>query len=474
MKDSRGITLATLVVMIASIILLSTMAIGFGYRYLTGTKEADEKYFKEVLSSAVSKREGNHNVSKKEYPRIGYNIASVDAFKEIIDKYIPELKSVNSELLFERGHWYIVDKETAKDLGVKGSENYIDIFDEDSEEKMTVTLVDYSSGAVYIFDINGIEIGNIKDSLSGDVFNPEDGHEHDFNIPAATCTEDKKCLICGYVIETALGHDYNGEMPAEPIDDEFHYKKECTRCHMKGGYERHQDLDQYAFYESGDVWYHYNGCSVCGWPEDGRNYEKCTIVWESISDTEHVKKCKICEHEEKHEHVFKYVCIDEVYHEQVCTICGFVKIKYEPHEGERYCDKCGCEIIKTQNPILLEVILKNKEYPESKYVTDGETIQLIFTADKKITDANVTICGYGGDNIRYTYSSDRLTCTAELYVDSHIAIAQNSEVTFTIDCKSVTTGASLETPMTDTTNDESYLIYDSIPPTMEYIPKESY
>ena len=38
-KDSKGITMASLVVMIASIILLSTMAISFGYRYLTETKK---------------------------------------------------------------------------------------------------------------------------------------------------------------------------------------------------------------------------------------------------------------------------------------------------------------------------------------------------------------------------------------------------------------------------------------------------
>ena len=40
--------MASLVVIIVSVILLSTMAIGFGYRYLTETKKADEKYFKEV------------------------------------------------------------------------------------------------------------------------------------------------------------------------------------------------------------------------------------------------------------------------------------------------------------------------------------------------------------------------------------------------------------------------------------------
>ena len=84
MKNSRGITLASLVVMIASIILLSTMAIGFGYRYLTETKEADRKYFAEVLSNAVSKRESNYNVNSLEYPRIGYKIKSSEAFKDII------------------------------------------------------------------------------------------------------------------------------------------------------------------------------------------------------------------------------------------------------------------------------------------------------------------------------------------------------------------------------------------------------
>ena len=156
MKSSKGITLASLVVMIASIILLSTLAIGYGYRYLQETKEADEKYFCEVLSNAVSKRENNHTVNSSEYPRVGYHIKTIDAFKEIIDSYIPILKSSNADLLYERGLWYIVDNVTAEKLGVKDSENYVDVFDETNTEKMTVALVDYYSGAVYVFDINGL------------------------------------------------------------------------------------------------------------------------------------------------------------------------------------------------------------------------------------------------------------------------------------------------------------------------------
>ena len=91
-----------------------------------------------------------------------------------------------------------------------------------------------------------------------------------------------------------------------------------------------------------------------------------------------------------------------------------------------------------------------------------------------IKDAEVTICGYGGDNITYTYSADKLTCTAEFYVGPSIALVQNAKVTFSINCKSVTTDAPLDTPMYDTTDSNSYLIYDSIPATAEYISKDSY
>ena len=164
----------------------------------------------------------------------------------------------------------------------------------------------------------------------------------------------------------------------------------------------------------------------------------------------------------------------ENYHEQVCTICGYVKIKYEYHEGDDYCTKCGCEIIDSEEPVLVEVLLKNKEWPDSHFVKKGETIQVIFTADKDITDAKVEICGYTGDFIKWDYSGDKKTCVAELFVNDNIIIAENTRITFSIDCKSITTGAWLLTPMTETTDVDSYLIYDSFPPEMIYIPKESY
>ena len=476
MKSSKGITMASLVVMIASIILLSTMAIGFGYKYLKETKEADDKYFTEVLSNAVIKRENNYTVNSIEYPRAGYYINSSEIFKEILTKYMPQYKN-NSELLYDRGLWYIVDTNAANKLGVRESDKYIDIFDKDKNEKMTLALVDYYSGTVWLFEINGLEIADLEGGLSGDSFRPTDDHEHDFNLEHATCTEDKKCLICGLVVEVAKGHTYEGGIPYKWIDDEFHYNKECVVCHMIGGYERHKNLDGYAFYQSGDgTWYHYTGCSVCGWPGDVKDYESCDIIWQSISDSKHVKKCRICEHEEEFLHEFKYAYVDQTYHEQVCTVCGYVRIKFEPHEDnddDGYCDKCGGEIIKGEEPILEYVNIMNKEYNDSNFVTNDETIKLTFKSDKRISESKVTICGYGGDYIKYTYSADKKTCVVELLVDADIVIAQNTEVTFTINCKSESTGKWMLSAMTATT-DGSYLIYDSVPPEIEYILKETY
>lgn len=472
MKDSKGITMASLVIMIASIILLSTMAISFGYRYLTETKNADEKYFKEVLSSAVTKRENNHTVNSPEYPRVGYQITELEGFQDILNKYVPSIKN-DSEILFDRGLWYIVDNKAAEKLGVKGSSEYIDVFDKDSTENAKVALVDYYSGAVYIIDIKDVSgIGGI----SGDTeIIPDDGHIHNFNIEAATCTLDKKCLICGYVAETALGHLYEGK-GYEPIDEEFHYSKDCKRCGMKGGYERHTGLDLFSFYKSGDgEWYHYNGCSECGWPTDNRNYQKCDIFWKSVSDDEHAKECRICKHSENSAHDCEYICIDDNYHEYVCKICGYKKIKYELHEddGTHKCKKCGCEMATGDQPLLEKVVIKNKEWVNSNFVTDGETIQLVIKADRMISNVEAKICGYGGDKIKYKYSDDKLTCTAELFVDEDVVISQNSKVTFSISCKSVSSDKWMTTPAV-TTTDESYLIYDSVSPEVDYILKEEY
>ncbi len=475
MKNSKGITMASLIIVITAIVLLSTMAIGFGYRYLTKTKQVNKEAFVEVLSSAVTKRESSYSVNMSSYPRLGFYIKDAETFKKLVEKYVPSLPH-NSDLLYERGQWYIIDNITAEKLGVKDSSRFIDVYDMTGTEKITVALADYVSGSVILFTIDQEGIEEIKEGIDESKIEPTDGHIHDFNLPAATCTEDRKCLICGFVVQTALGHLYtNGA--ATPIDDEFHFRKTCERCGAKGGIERHTNLDKYTFYKSGDgTWYHYNGCSVCGWPEGARNYQRCDTYWESLSDTEHALRCKICEHSEVSNHTLKYIYVDKEYHEYLCTDCGFVKINFEVHEdtnNDHVCDKCDAEMITSDSPVLESVTLKNKNFPDSKYITKGETAVLTFKSDKAMQDAVVKIGGYGDEKLHYTYSADRYTCTVELTISEDIVLNQNEKLSISINCQSVSTGKWIVNPIT-ATSDGSYLIFDSIPPTAEYILKGKY
>ena len=478
MRKSNGITMASLVVVIAAIILISSMAIGFGYRYITETRKRNNEAFEEVLSSAVIKRERNNSVNSIENPRLGYAIKNADTFKQIVTKYAPSL-GANTDLLYERGLWYIIDSNYAGRLGVRNSSDYIDVLDLDNHDEMTFALADYLSGTVVLFHMNQQGVNDIQSGIESSQIEPTDGHVHDYNISESTCTEDKKCLICGYVAQVAKGHRYSGDMPATPIDAEFHYCKICEVCGMGGGYERHSDLDRFAFYKSGDgTWYHYNGCSVCGWPnsDDKSNYYPCTTYYESVSEEQHQLKCRICEHTELFDHRLKYNYLDDTYHEYVCEDCGYYRAKFEPHEDldhDDLCDKCGHEMIENEYPVLESVIIKNKEYPDSHYVTKGETIQIIYQADKAINDSLITICGFGGENISYTYSADRRTCTIEMLIKESMTIPQNTKVTFSINCKAMSTGKWMIDPITKT-SDSSYLIYDSVSPIGEYILKDKY
>ena len=234
MRDSKGITLASLVVIIASTILLSSLAISTGYRYIRKVNEADETHFEEILSNVVVKRENNYNINSGDYGRLGYYINNQNTFNKIIDEFIPKLVSANKDKIFEEGKWYIVDLESAKELGVKDVDKYIDIFNKGEDKKIKISLVDYISGAVYVFDANSKDI-NVETEKTKDISRV--GCEHK-NKSFLTCTTDEKCLDCGIVLKVAAGHEYNEKAPYE-YDKEFHYTKECAKCGMLSGFEKH-------------------------------------------------------------------------------------------------------------------------------------------------------------------------------------------------------------------------------------------
>ena len=59
-------------------------------------------------------------------------------------------------------------------------------------------------------------------------------------------------------------------------------------------------------------------------------------------------------------------------------------------------------------------------------------------------------------------------------MDEDVVIAQNTKVTFSVSCKSVSSDKWMTAPASTTTEEGSYLIYDSIPPLVDYIPKAEY
>ena len=75
------------------------------------------------------------------------------------------------------------------------------------------------AGGTYVTKCSRCGIG----SQNGNGTIPATG-KHTYNVSAATCTTAKKCTVCGYVAEAALGHNWNVSAATCTTD------KKCTRC----------------------------------------------------------------------------------------------------------------------------------------------------------------------------------------------------------------------------------------------------
>ncbi len=304
MQESKGISMISLIVTIIVTVLLASMAIGTGTRYLKESKKRDRETFISVLSNAVSQRREDSNVSSLAYPYLGYYINDEAIFNGFASR-------VQTPIEFENGIWYIVDTTTASGLGVKQSENYINTINKGSVENVTVALVNYVTGDVYLLDADASQIAALdftKENITG-------VHEHRY-LSEATCTEPKKCEDCGFILEEPLGHSYDPLSGATENDEYSHYYKECTRCGMSGGYEPH-NFEYIAYTEAG-VWMHKEQCSVCGY---AKTPEECTLYYslpdsEADKATKHVVTCNKCNRpSEMRNHIMRVRELSELMHE---------------------------------------------------------------------------------------------------------------------------------------------------------------
>lgn len=466
MRNSRGISMISLIITVIVTVMLASMALSTGTRYLKDSKKKEQENFIEVLSSAVSKRHQDTNINSLAYPYLGYYIDNELIFESVF------ASKVNEELIYEEGIWYVVDNAVATNLGVKEIGDYIESVNAAAEDKVKVALVDYKSGAVHLINVYTYELNGLG-VTAGDFVT---GHVHRYLVTEPDCTKAVKCEDCGFILKESLGHLYDSGDVAIPYDDFSHYTKQCIRegCGMSGGYSAHDF--EISFSIQGGIWYHIIKCTTCNYEKEN---EECRVQYympETAAEKKinHIKYCAECAHSEPEGHITGYRRISETFHELYCTIpeCNYA-ISRELHEdtdGDSYCDKCATEIIDYSYPQIVKaemVKMGAASDTEKYYAKYGDTITMKIVADKKIQNLKVTIGGY---EVPATAMStiDQKTWTINYYLDSVNRI-NNGSLKFTIDCES-TTGVPMPYTFISTT-DGNNIVFDGTNPIIKYINK---
>ncbi len=464
MKSSRGISMISLIITIVVTVMLASMALSTGTRYLKDSKKKEQENFIEVLSSAVSKRHQDANINSVAYPYLGYYIKNSLIFESV---FAPK---VDADITYEESVWYVVDKAAATNLGVKEIGDYIESVNASIEDEVKVALVDYKSGAVYLINVHSYELTGL-DIKDGDFVT---GHEHKYLDGAATCTTPMKCADCGFILKEALGHLYETEAVATPYDDLSHYTKQCIRegCGMTGGFSPH-DFEILFSIQDGK-WHHTIKCVTCNYEKSN---EECTVQYYMPEATaqkkqHHMKYCTVCSHVEAENHIEAYRRVSETFHELYCSVkaCNYTISRdlHEDVDGDEVCDFCGSAIIDYSYPQMLKVELVNAGADSEKYYAKyGDTITMQIQADKKIQNLKITI---GGKEVPASAMTtvDQKLWTITYYLDSKNKIS-NGALKFTIDCES-TAGVSMPSTFISTT-DGNNIIFDGTNPVIKYINK---
>lgn len=480
MHDSKGISMISLIVTIVCIIVLSSLAIGTGTKYIRESRARDRETFITVMSSAVARRHEDTNLNSISYPYLGYYIKDGVIFDSVFAPKVAE------EIKFEDATWYVVDTTTARELGVMEPEKYIETVDENYMEEITVALVDYESARVYLINAYASEISDLENFGGGPVL----GHNHryvDYEL-YPTCTEPRKCADCGFIDAEALGHTYDPlAAPELAVGDEenAHYNKVCTVCGMQGGYERH--TFEYVHFIKDELWYHKASCTVCGYTKrnvDGTDREElCTQVInlpESEADKliNHIRSCRVCLHEVTEPHDVAYRRISESMHEKYCAhpLCGFL-IAREYHvdnDGDERCDLCGSEIVSYAYP-QISIVEMEKTNPvpvsnDDRYIARyGDTIKLKFVADKQIKNLEIYIGAHLLDASNATISTSDNKTWEVIYVLDTARSMDDGNIKFSIYCESLSE-VPLPSKITSTTNGK-IVLFDGTNPVVNYITK---
>lgn len=372
-KNNKGISMISLVVVIISIIILSALAIGAGYRYMQESERAEKATLTSIISEAAYKRQNDYNVDAKSYYEGSVILDESDInennFRNLPKDFDAEKEKINQKLNGTSPVWFVLDGESAKGLGVEKIDKYekyivkdLNSIPKEDEKYSPVALVEYITGTTYLVEMKG----------SFDLEPPAD-HEHIW--ATATCTENSKCRICGQELpNTALGHDI---IPQTCTQAEM-----CRRC---GEIFKPAKGHDFNYGEESPWKYnalkHWIECkNGCGTQKEVANHSKNYIAL-SETDTNyhkyHIENCYICGWESVlTEHNIKIVNIDATHHKRYCTLCNYEVIheddgwhsdndnhwkecddcdpdnkilddKHVDEDGDHVCDVCGKDLDTT-------------------------------------------------------------------------------------------------------------------------------
>ena len=403
MKNTKGISMISLVIAIIVTIILIGIATTAGYRYIVEGNKAKAEAVISIISEAAYRRQNDLSSGVATAYYEGYSFLVDGAEKYLEMTGLPADDKINiagepvadgiPDCLQENGaKWYLFDAESAKALGIYEAERFITRnisypagLDED---EVTLVLADYSSGAGYLVNM---PTDAISDSVrqEGGCLNSPTGN-HNYKI-IATCTKPALCIYCGEAdpLTPALGHDFS-----DPTCTTAGICRRCGAVDPENGPLGHlmisnADMADVNIVEA----LNRRDCRI--YVNTDGNLDSANVAAWVTDALKHWHECIRCgEKTEEKAHSKGDVPIDKDFHYTICSECGWESIKakhvfiYTSLTSDTHMRKCKiCLYEETHadtgwlpgNPDYHHRICKeNSECNNDKLIVDGNETKIIF------------------------------------------------------------------------------------------------
>lgn len=400
--DKRGVSMISLVIIVIVTIILIALAVGAGYRYIDEGNKLKAQTLSSIIGSNAYKRQNDVNSGTTTSYYEGYFL-DIDKLKENRDKFlgIPTDDIAENDgagdgmydcLQKEDSMWYLIDAESATNLGADNAENLltrnisyeINNIPEDGNNIPTLklVLVDYMYGQSYYVTVPADVVKEcLRYSSSTCPLSPDGKHR--FTI--ATCVDDSECIYgCGTDEgPRALGHKWisatctaagycercNVINPddSEPLGHLFISNSQVSNATLVAQMEA-KNCMMFEDTLSDEAWIadaekHWHECIRCGIKKvESKESMDGNASDNYIGDGSHFFI---------QENGKSFISYDDTYHYQQCRICGWYSIKskhdlerieYDPTTGSHAVACKLCDYKKGHNLSAWQ-----PDHPESHY-----------------------------------------------------------------------------------------------------------